>query len=87
MISQRELRRYQDAEEMRCWASRNFVLGSIVAAAVLFMAVAGSTMVPKPHEGAGGVDISASQMHPGTPFALMSTAHANLPFESWEPAF
>ena len=87
MISKRELRRYRDAEEMRCWASRNFVLGSIVAAAVLFTAVAGSSMVPKPHAGDGGVDISASQRHADTPFALMSRAPANLPFESWEPAF
>jgi len=34
------------------------------------------------------VDISAaSPAHPDTPFALMSTAPANLPVESWEPAF
>jgi hypothetical protein len=87
MVSKQERRRHQDAEEARRWASRNFVLGSIFAAAVLFMGVAGSTMAPKPYAGNGGVDISASQKHPDTPFALMSKASANLPVEFWEPAF
>jgi hypothetical protein len=88
MVCKNELRRYQDAEEARRWASRNFVLGSIFAAMVLLMAVAGSTMMPKPYVGNGGVDISASAPgHPDTPFALMSRASANLPVESWEPAF
>jgi hypothetical protein len=35
----------------------------------------------------GGVDISASQRHFDTPFALMYRAPKNLPVESWEPAF
>jgi hypothetical protein len=87
MVSKRELRRYQDSEEARRWASRNFVLGSIFAATVLLMAVAGSTMAPTPHVGSGGVDISASQRHPDMPFALMSRASAHLPIELWEPAF
>jgi hypothetical protein len=52
------------------------------------MAVAGSTMAPKPFADNGGVDISAASVeHSDTPFALMSTAPANLPVESWEPAF
>jgi hypothetical protein len=87
MVSKRELRRYQDAEEARRWASGNFVLGSIFAATVLLMAVAGSTMAPNPYVGNGGVDISASQRHSDTPFALMSRASAHLPIELWEPAF
>ena len=87
MVSKYELRRYQDAQEAKRWTSRNFVLGSIFAAAVVLMAVAGSTMAPKPYVDNAGVDISASQSHPDTPFALMSRASANLPVESWEPAF
>ena len=87
MVSKHELRRYQDEEEARRWASRNFVLGSIFAAAVLLLAVAGSTMAPKPYVDNGGIDISASRSHPDTPFALMSRASANLSVESWEPAF
>jgi hypothetical protein len=89
MVSTQELRGYQDTKDARRWTSRNFVLGSIFAAAVLLMAVAGSTMAPKPYVGNNsGVDISASaQGHPDTPFALMSRASANLPVESWEPAF
>jgi hypothetical protein len=57
MVSKHELRSYQDADG---WASRNLVLGSILAAALLMMAVAGSTMAPKPYVGNGGVHISAS---------------------------
>jgi hypothetical protein len=87
MVGKHELRRYQDAQEARRWASRNFVLGSIFAATLVLMAVSGSTMAPKPYVGNAGVDISASQSHPNTPFALMSRASANLPVESWEPAF
>jgi hypothetical protein len=88
MVSKGELL-YRNAEETRRWVNRNFVLGSIFAAAVLLMAVAGSTMAPKPYVGNNiGIDISASaQGHSDTPFALMSTAPANLPVESWEPAF
>jgi hypothetical protein len=87
MVSKNELRGYQDMSVER-WTSRNFVLCSIIAAAVVLMAVVGSTMAPKPYLGNGGVDISASQGgHPDTPFALMSRASANLPVESWEPAF
>jgi hypothetical protein len=78
---------YRNAEEAGRWVNRNFILGSIFAAAVLLMAVAGSTMVPKSVSN-GGVDISAaSPTRPDTPFALMSRAPANLPVESWEPAF
>jgi hypothetical protein len=87
MVGKHELRRYLDSDEARRWANRNFVLGSIFAAAVLMMAVAGSTMAPKPSVGNGGVDISASQGHLDTPFSLMSRASANFPVESWEPAF
>jgi hypothetical protein len=87
MVSKHEqLRSYQD-ENGRRWVSRNLVLGSILAAAVLFMAVAAFTMTPKPYVANSGVDISASQSHLDTPFALMSRAPANLPVESWEPAF
>ena len=56
MVSNHELGKYQDAEEARRWASRNFVLGSILAAAVL-MAMAGLTLTPKLFVGNGGVDI------------------------------
>jgi hypothetical protein len=87
MVSKHEqLRSYQD-EEGRRWVSRNLVLGSILAAAVLFMAVAAFTMTPKPSVGHGGVDISASRRHSATPFAPMNRAPRNLPVESWEPAF
>ena len=54
MVSNHELGKYQDAEEARRWASRNFVLGSILAAAVL-MAMAGLTLTPKLFVGNGGV--------------------------------
>ena len=85
MVSKHELRSYQDADG---WESRNLALGSILAAALLVMAVAGSTMASKPYVGKGGVDISAaSPRDSDTPFALMSRAPANLPVESWEPAF
>ena len=83
MVSKHELRSYQDGR----WASRNLILGSILAAAVLMMAVVGATLTPKPYVDQGGVDISASQRHSDTAFALMSRAPANLPVESWEPAF
>jgi hypothetical protein len=87
MVSKGELL-YRNAEETGRWVTRNFILGSIFAAVVLFMAVAGSTMVPKPYLSDGGVDISAvSPARPDTLFALMSRAPANLPVESWEPAF
>jgi hypothetical protein len=87
MVSKGELL-YRNAEEAARWVNRNFILGSIFAAVVLFMAVAGSTMAPKPYVRNGGVDISAaSPSHSDTPFALMSRAPANLPVESWEPAF
>jgi hypothetical protein len=63
------------------------VLGTILAA-LLMMAVAGSTMAPNPYVTNGGVDISAaSPRHSDTPLELMSRAPANLPVESWEPAF
>ena len=79
---------YRNAEEVGRWVDRNFILGSIFAAVVLFMAVAGSTTTPRPYASNGGVDISAaSPTHPDTPFSLMSRAPANLPVESWEPAF
>ena len=88
MVGKHEVRRYQDTNEARRWASRNFVLGSIFAAAVVLMAVAGSTMAPKPYVVNGGVDVSASAPgHPDTPFALMTRASENLPVESWEPAY
>jgi hypothetical protein len=51
------------------------------------MAVAGSTLMAKPYVDNGGVDISASQRHFDTPFALMYRAPKNLPVESWGPAF
>jgi hypothetical protein len=57
MVSKHELRSYQDADG---WESRNLVLGSILAAALLVMAAAGSTMASKPYVGKGGVYISAS---------------------------
>ena len=60
MVSKHEqLRSYQD-EDGRRWVSRNLVLGSILAAALLMMAVTGSTMAPKPYVRNGGVHISAS---------------------------
>ena len=86
MVSKHELRSYQ-GEDGRRWESRNLFLGSILAAAVLMMAVAGLTLTAKPYVGNGGVDISASQRHSDTSFALMSRASRNLPVESWEPAF
>jgi hypothetical protein len=87
MVSKHELRSYQDADGRR-WESRNLVLGSILAAAVLIMAVAaGLTLKPKLLVGNGGVDISASQKHSAASFALMSRASRNLPVESWDPAF
>jgi hypothetical protein len=87
MVSKGELL-YRNAEETKRWVNRIFVVGSIFAGTVLFMAVAGSTMTPKPYVSNGAVDISAaSPAHPDTPFALMSRAPANLPVESWEPAF
>jgi hypothetical protein len=87
MVSKGELL-YRNAEETRRWVNRIFVVGSIFAGTILFMAVAGSTMAPKPFADNGGVDISAASVeHSDTPFALMSTAPANLPVESWEPAF
>jgi hypothetical protein len=87
MVSKGELL-YRNAEEAGRWVNFNFILGSIFVAGVLFMAVAGSTMAPKPYVDNGGVDISgASPTHPDRPFALMSRAPANLPVESWEPAF
>ena len=71
MVSKGE-RLYRNAEETRRWVSRNFVLASIFAGTVLLMAVAGSTMMPKPYVDNGGVDISAaSPAHPDTPFALL----------------
>ena len=87
MVSKGELL-YRNAGETRRWVIRSLVLGSMFASAVLWMAVVGSTMAPKPHVSNGGVDISASApRHPDTPFALMSRASENLPVESWEPAF
>jgi hypothetical protein len=88
MVSKGELL-YRNADETGRWVSRNFAVGSIFAAAVVLMAVAGSTMAPKPYvSNNSGVDISGSaQGHPDTPFALMSRAPSNLPVESWEPAF
>ena len=87
MVSKGELL-HRNAEETGRWVSRNFVVGSIFASAVVLMAVAGSTMAPKPYVGNSGVDISGSaQGHPDAPFALMSRAPSNLPVESWEPAF
>ena len=87
MVSKGELL-YRNADEVGRSVSRNFVLGSIFAAAVLLMAVAGSTMAPKPYASNGGVDISAASLrHSDTPFEIISRASANLPVESWEPAF
>ena len=77
MVSKHELRSYQDGR----WASCNLILGSILAAAVLMMAVVGATLTPKPYVDQGGVDISASQKHSDTAFALMSRAPANIPVE------
>ena len=57
MVSNHELGKYHDAEEARRWASRNFVLGPILAAAVFLMAVAGLTLTPKLFVGNGGFDI------------------------------
>jgi hypothetical protein len=57
MVSNHELGKYHDAEEARRWASRNFVLGPILAAAVLLMTVAGLTLTPKLFVGNGGFDI------------------------------
>ena len=84
MVSKHELRSYQDADG---WASRNLVLGSILAAAVLMMAVAGLTLAPKLLVGNGAVDISASRRHSDTSIPLESRASRSLPVESWEPAF
>jgi hypothetical protein len=84
MISKQEHRSYQDGDGRR-WASRNLVLGS--ATAVLMMAVAAFMLTPKSSVGQSAVDISASQRHFDTPFALMYRAPKNLPVESWEPAF
>jgi hypothetical protein len=87
MVSKGELL-HRNAEETRRWVNRIFVVGSIFSGTVLFMAVAGSTMTPKPYVSNGGVDISAASLaHPDTPFALMSRAPKNLPVESWGPAF
>jgi hypothetical protein len=86
MVSKHELRSYQDEDDRR-WASRNLVLGSILAAAVLMMAAAAFMLTPKPSVGHGGVDISASRRQSDTPFALMNRASRNLPVESWEPVF
>jgi hypothetical protein len=46
MVSKGELL-YRNAEETRRWVNRIFVVGSIFAGTILFMAVAGSTMAPK----------------------------------------
>jgi hypothetical protein len=86
MVSKNELRSYQDMSVER-WASRNFVLGSIIAGALLIMAVAGSTMGLQPHAdpaGHSGIsELSASQKRSNTAFYLMSTASEKLPIESW----
>jgi hypothetical protein len=55
MVSKGELL-YRNAEETGRWVNRMFVVGSIFAGAILFMAVAGSTMAPKPFADNGGVD-------------------------------
>ena len=86
MVSKHELRSYQNAD-LRRWESRNLILGSILVAALLVMAVAGLTLTAKPYVGNGGLDISASRRHSDTPFALMRRTSRNLPVESWEPAF
>jgi hypothetical protein len=88
MARERELRKYQDPEEARRRLSHNLVVGWMLALALFFMmAVAGSTLMAKPYVDNGGVDISASQRHFDTPFALMYRAPKNLPVESWGPAF
>ena len=91
MVSEHELRSYQGAEG-RLWQSRNFVLGSMVAAALLLTALVGSTMEPqKPRadlaDQSGISEISTSQKGSDTPFELMSRASKNLAVESWEPAY
>ena len=91
MVTEHELRSYQGAEG-RLWQSRNLVLGSMLAAALLVTALVGSTMeVPKPRvdlaDQSGISEISASHRDSDTAFGLMSRASKNLPVESWEPAF
>jgi hypothetical protein len=89
MVGKDELRSYQDVGHER-WASRNLVLGSILAGALLVMAVAGSTMALKPHvdltDNSGISEISASEKPvPGglsaflSAFELMSKASDQLP--------
>jgi hypothetical protein len=87
MARERELRKYQGPEEARRRLSHNLVVGWMLALALFMMAVAGSTLMAKPYVDNGGVDISASQRHFDTPFALMYRAPKNLPVESWGPAF
>jgi hypothetical protein len=90
MVSKYELRCYQDMSAVG-WAHRNFVLGSILAGAILVMAVVGSTMALKPPvddtDQSGISELTASQKRSNTVFELMSTASHTLPVESWEPAF
>jgi hypothetical protein len=95
MVGKDELRSYQDVGHER-WASRNLVLGSILAGALLVMAVAGSTMSLKPHvdlmDNSGISEVSASEKRfdPGSPsaFELMSKASDQLPVQPWgEQAF
>ena len=91
MVSKNELRGYQDMSVER-WASRNFVLCSIIAGALLVMAAAGSTTALQPHadptDHSGISELSASQKRSNTAFDLMSTASDKLPIESWgEHAF
>ena len=63
MASQRELRKYQDPEEARRRASRNFTLGWMLALAVLMMAAAGSTLTAKPGSGEDVVANIAQRAH------------------------
>jgi hypothetical protein len=58
------------------WASRNFILGSILATAFIMVAVAGAT---NPRVNPTGPSAGIS------PFALMSAASAKLPVENWGP--
>ena len=85
MVSKNELRGYQGASVER-WASRNFVLGSIAAAALLIMAMAGFTMPLQPAADPtvyGISEFSAAQKRSTTALDLMSTASDTLPVESW----
>ena len=88
MVSEHEIRSYQDAQG-RLWQSRSVVLGSIIAAALFVTALAGSTMKAQPRvdlaDQSGISEISASQRDSNTTLELMSRAK-DLPRESWEPA-